>query len=108
MSKFFALSLLFVISVFDSSQAFALKVQGQMGAMIVTNILSFSPEDADAFCLDNPEFHNCDIVRQRQAEERQIIELNSDDIDNLQIVNFTTTTTINNNEGRFFRSINFE
>ena len=90
-----------------SSQALALKVQGQMGAMIVTNILSFSPEDADAFCVDNPEFHNCDIVRQRQAEERQIIDVDSDDLDDLQIVNFTTTTT-NDSEDHFFRSINFE
>ena len=78
-----------------------------MGAMIVKNILSFSPEDAGAFCIENPEFHNCDIVRQRQAEERQIIDVDSDELDDLQIVNFTTTTT-NGSEGHFFRSINFE
>jgi len=107
MSKFFAISFLLVILLFDSSPAFALKANGQMGATIVTNILSFSPEDADAFCLDNPEFHNCDLVRQRQAEERQIIELNSDVLDDLQVVNFTTTTA-NGSEGYFFRSINFE
>lgn len=89
-----------------SSQALALKVQGQMGAMIVKNILSFSPEDAGAFCIENPEFHNCDIVRQRQ-EKRQVIDTSSDDLDDLQIVNFTTTTT-NDSEDHFFRSINFE